>query len=364
MTIKPLSGQSSDLLKIVLPAAATGKTDALRVYIEAKPGFLSAIGPHGRTVLWEAAHKGKLDTLEYLIGAGADLEARGGYYRDTKVEVTPLCIAMHHGRDKAAAMLRAAGAKMSFDTACFLGDMAYLGPAIVNKPRVVNIAFYPPEGYRPLHYAVAGGQAEVAEFLLNHGADAVTDGGRLMYMSFDLESDAIARMLFKAGARPRPGDANDVARDPKWAPFLKEYGFTTDINAADRHGFPPIVEMCRGNHNATDNAEAVRDLLAQGAEVNIRDHKGKTALHRAAQAGFLSTIAVLIETGANLEATDVKGETPLFDAIRAGRALVVENLLYRGANAAHENNLGQCPGKIALRMCKPDSGRIKSLLKE
>ncbi len=93
----------------------------------------------------------------------------------------------------------------------------------------------------------------------------------------------------------------------------------------------------------------MKSLVRRGADVLVTDHKGKTALHRAAQAGFVEVIGYLIAEGAYVEAGDNKGETPLFDAVRKGRLEAVRALCAAGARVGHENRLGQSALVLANR---------------
>ena len=102
-----------------------------------------------------------------------------------------------------------------------------------------------------------------------------------------------------------------------------------DLNALDKDGKPILVPGqsidaidSKGNaalHRAVDNNDfgAVRYLLAQGANVNIRNDKYQTPLHLAV--GFLkknvAIVDALIEGGAQVNAIDSAGETPLKNAV-------------------------------------------------
>ncbi|MFA3921041.1 ankyrin repeat domain-containing protein [Ruegeria hyattellae] len=363
--MRSLTGQDNDFLKIVLPAAAAGKVDAVKSYLETKPSYLHRIGPHGRTMLWEAARGGKFAMVKLLVELGADIEGRGCYNNETLVELSPWCIATFRGRSKVAELLRQYGSEYRLESYCFLGDLDRVRD-LISKTLINKVICEEPGRDRlsALHYAVAGRQLDVAKFLISEGADAVTDGERMGSWAVGHEHSDMLRLLLDNGATLRPGDANEACLSGRWASVLSGYGYQLDINAPDRLGFPPLIEACRGNHNATENIEEIQRLLRRGADVAVRDHKGKTALHRAAQANFTIAIQALFDAGADLDATDTKGETPLYDAIRAGREESAALLIELGADTAARNNLGQSVSLIAERSKKPTAELIKSVVRK
>ena len=87
-------------------------------------------------------------------------------------------------------------------------------------------------------------------------------------------------------------------------------------------------------HQATmaGDLERARELLAQGHDVNARDHFEKTPLHVATFCGSLDMVRFLADHGADLEARNRHGWTPLFSAIYAPNSLAFGFLLSRGAD--------------------------------
>jgi ankyrin repeat protein len=87
--------------------------------------------------------------------------------------------------------------------------------------------------------------------------------------------------------------------------------------------------------------ESVRQLLRKGANVNVKNHNGDTALlviaSRRHGIGFEDPVAseitrLLLDDGANLEARDKNGSTPLIIAAQNDLPDVVRLLLDRGAS--------------------------------
>ena len=141
----------------------------------------------------------------------------------------------------------------------------------------------------------------------------------------------------------------------------KKRGKGKAIDQPDFMGYPPLVDACRGNHNAQDVPGRVLELLERGATVNIRDYKGKTPLHRAGQAGFLKIAQLLIDRGGDLEIADHKGCTPIFDAASYGRTETVKLMLKNGSNIEHTDDRNETILFAAARKQKTET--VKAILK-
>ena len=59
------------------------------------------------------------------------------------------------------------------------------------------------------------------------------------------------------------------------------------------------------------NVEACRELLAKGVDVNTKDEKGETALHKASLSGKEQLVRLLLNSAADSTATDNQGCSPL-----------------------------------------------------
>ena len=111
------------------------------------------------------------------------------------------------------------------------------------------------------------------------------------------------------------------------------------------------------------DVQAVRSLLAEGADPNAAQGDGLTALHVAAQEGYLEIAEALLGAGADVEAkTRIGDYTPLHLAAQEANAPVARVLLEAGADpAAVTTNTGATPLHLAAKAIGGE-GAVRTLL--
>ncbi len=108
--------------------------------------------------------------------------------------------------------------------------------------------------------------------------------------------------------------------------------------------------------------QAVRSLLKEHADVNMRQGDGATALHWAAYLDDAETTALLIRAGAKVNARNNFGVTPLALAAQQGSAVIIDQLVKAGAapnDPVHVVNAGETPLMLAARSGSVDA--VKAL---
>ena len=108
-----------------------------------------------------------------------------------------------------------------------------------------------------------------------------------------------------------------------------------DLDLQNSEGKTALLMACQQGYH-----ENVAFLLQKGASMNLRDNKGKTALITACQQGYHESVAVLLEKGANMNLQDNEGKTALIMACQRGHHEIVIILLQKGASMNMRDNEG------------------------
>ena len=94
-----LTGGASDFLKIGVAAAGRGDMDTVRAVFAERPDWVARTGSHGRTMLCEAAYRGRAEMVDYLLDRGADIDACGCHFTPLLVDISPYCAARYRPAD-------------------------------------------------------------------------------------------------------------------------------------------------------------------------------------------------------------------------------------------------------------------------
>lgn len=180
----------------------------------------------------------------------------------------------------------------------------------------------------PLHIAAMQNHAHVVKYLVNKGANIHTSdrwGMTCLDMAVENDHHAIAAYLVRKGATGRyrkrsmapDADADAGRRSPappssSFTPassssssFLQRQGAAVLKEQKDRLTAEMLSAASKGD------IEQIKGLLLNGADINLADGRGRTALHLAASEGHMQMTDFLILLGADFEATDTWDQTPL-----------------------------------------------------
>ncbi|HLG43354.1 MAG TPA: ankyrin repeat domain-containing protein [Planctomycetota bacterium] len=105
----------------------------------------------------------------------------------------------------------------------------------------------------------------------------------------------------------------------------------------------------------------LKELIEEGADVNVRDKDGKTVLMHAAGKANLGIVQYLVEKGASLGLTDQQGDTALHHAARRDSEDLVRYLIDRGSVVDARDRWGGTPLWVAVK-CSKGKGEVIRLL--
>ena len=177
------TGNVGDFLKIGVAAAGRGDIESVRQILKARPGWIHHVGSHGRTMLWEACHRGKLPMVKYLVRRKANIDAFGSHYTPHFVDISCYCIARFKKHDDVADYLLDKGARLNIHTAAYLGNLDQVKCYVRTDSELID-AGHPQhvmaekncEGIEfvaeaavwatPLCYALRGGNVDTVKWLI------------------------------------------------------------------------------------------------------------------------------------------------------------------------------------------------------
>ncbi len=300
MTIRVESVFLLALLAVAMAAGAAAATSEPEVVLAAKAGDVSAVRAlvqrkadvnareaDGTTALHWAARVGAQSTIELLVKAGANVNAANRY------GVTPLAVAAKAGNAAVLETLLRAGAGLNEAEAGL------------------------PEGQTLLMHAARVGDVGALRVLLAAGSavnarETRTGTTAVMWAATDDRAQAV-RLLAEAGA-----DLNVVSKVTAYPHTQNGVGLTGIEEGVSYVG---QTVLPRGGWSAAmfaareGAAGAVRALGDGGANLDIVDPEGTSALVIAVINGHYDVMSVLLEKGADPNVADIKGMTPLYAAV-------------------------------------------------
>lgn len=301
-----------------LKLAARGKVADLERLLSDQPEALNQRGNHGRTLLWEACRKGRLEAIDYLLSKGADHQLTGCYNSESHVQLDCYSAARFYGRATVEKRLEREGVEPDLFRACFLGDRSRVEAMLAADPTCVNAEDPHDEIYRvpPVAFAVAGDQKVLIQNLVDADANIDCYSSLLIFLIGQLNRPQFLDPLIDAGLDVRATDSSTflAAKSLDCLADLLDRGAPTD--RPGHSGFPPLVHLCRPDKG--DTFDKVALLLRHGANVNTVGPHGKTALHHAACGKRPEIVSLLVRSGADVHARDEEGASPLDLADQTG----------------------------------------------
>ncbi|XP_026696900.1 ankyrin repeat domain-containing protein 42 isoform X1 [Athene cunicularia] len=321
-------------------AVKAGDVEQLASMIKSGAGINEVDLVHKFTPLHCAAHSGSLECLHWLLWHGADtrcVTARGW---------TAAHLAAIRGQDACmqALLINGANAEAEDDGGCTPSHLAaahgqsYTLQTILRSGANVNVSDR--NDWKPVHYAAFHGRLGCLQLLVRWGAciDDVDNNGNLPAHLAAVEGHLhcfkflLSKMASVTHTLKARNDQGETPRDLAER-FYKD-NILQYIDGVEKGGEHLETQevLAFPAHGAAFKGDllALRRLVRNGViNVNERDDKGSTLMHKAAGQGHIHCLRWLMEMGADCDITNDAGETPKDVAKRFSQLAAVELLTQR-----------------------------------
>ncbi|XP_043094771.1 ankyrin-1a isoform X21 [Puntigrus tetrazona] len=303
-------------------------------------GVYVCLQQKGFTPLYMAAQENHLEVVKFLLDNGANQTI------PTEDGFTPLAVALQQGHENVVALLINHGTKgkvrlPALHIAARNDDTRTAAVLLQNDPNpdvlskqisrtISEESCDIRTGFTPLHIAAHYENLNVAQLLLNRGADVnftPKNGITPLHIASRRGNVIMVRLLLDRGAKIDAKTKDEL----------------TPLHCAARNGHVRIIEI----------------LLDQGAPIQAKTKNGLSPIHMAAQGDHLDCIRQLLQYNAEIDDITLDHLTPLHVAAHCGHHRVAKVLLDKGAKPNTRALNGFTPLHIA---CKKNHMRVMDLL--
>lgn len=322
-------------------AATNGNAAMLKLLLEGGADA-NTVDPTGETTLMTAAKVGDLESVRTLLDHGAKVDTA-----DPSFKQTALMIAVRENHPDVAGLLVKRGANVNAQTRTGETPGWVLPNSVPGFGHGIGIVrgglpdrgsrYFIPGGLTPLMYAARDGRVEAAKILVDGGADLEkTDPNGITPLLMAISNDQMstARYLIDKGARINVSDW--YGRTPIWTAV--EVRNMDEDNGSFENGVDrePVLDLIKvllekgadTNARTKESIPIRRFMLRTTGTLEWVDFTGQTPFLRAAYAGDLTVMRLLLKYGADPKIATFGGTTPLMAA--AGVNWVVDQTYDEG----------------------------------
>jgi len=303
----------------------------------------NSVDPTGETALMVATRVGDLNSVKVLLDGGAKVDTTDPTYKQTA-----LMIAVREDHADVVRLLVERGANVNVQTRTGQTPGWVLpnsvagfgfGKGIIRGglPADRGSRYFTAGGLTPLLYAARDGRLEPAKILVAAGADIEhKDPNEItpLLMAIGNNHPAVAQFLIEKGSKINVSDFH--GRTPLWtAVEVRDMDFDngTFENGVDREPLLALIQVlldkgANPNARTKESIPIRRFMLRTTGTLEWVDFTGQTPFLRAAYAGDVTIMRLLLKHGADPKISAFAGTTPLMAA--AGVNWVVDQTYDEG----------------------------------
>ena len=296
-------------------AAAKGRLEIVRILL-GHGAYVNAVEvTHNYTPLHEASSGGHIDVVRVLIENEADVHARD------QSQSTPLHVASSKNNAETAQLLIRLGADVdardqSQSTPLHVASSEGAAETVrILIKHGADVHARDQSQSTPLHVASSRNNAEAIQLLIKHGADVSArneHGSTPLHLG---EYTYTAQLLIEHGADIHARDKRQSTPlhhlwIPETAQLLIKHG--ADVHARDQEGLTPL-HIASSWPVGIAGDRKVRLLIELGASVNAYDNNHQTPLHMVSSSWSpnAKSLCLLLENGADVDVENDQGLTAL-----------------------------------------------------
>jgi len=303
----------------------------------------NSVDPAGETALMVTTRVGDLNSVKVLLDGGAKVDTTDPTYKQTA-----LMIAVREDHADVVRLLVERGANVNTQTRTGQTPGWVLpnsvagfgfGKGIIRGglPADRGSRYFTPGGLTPLLYAARDGRLEPAKILVAAGADIEhKDPNEItpLLMAIGNNHPAVAQFLIEKGSKINVSDFH--GRTPLWTAVETrnmDFDNGTFENGVDREPLLALIQVlldkgANPNARTKESIPIRRFMLRTTGTLEWVDFTGQTPFLRAAYAGDVTVMRLLLKHGADPKISAFAGTTPLMAA--AGVNWVVDQTYDEG----------------------------------
>ncbi|KAL4978310.1 ankyrin repeat-containing domain protein [Aspergillus desertorum] len=337
-------------------AAEHGRINTVQRLLDAGADVTATVG--GFTAFYQALRQGHTDVVRVLLEAGADplpSTSNGG---------VPLLLAVQHGDEDLLRLLlevtptNTPGERANYEhavaRAVYYGHIRLVRFMLENAAEWLDVS----RNGDMIYQAASTGNCDMIRLLIDYGVTVEplhrTARHPLVVAAQNGHKEAVQLLVALSKEKSAPTEPVVKGLHERSMPARLVHRFGTDLSQPTKDGLTPLQIVLE----EFSPPDVIHQLLNLGAEPSVQGRDGSTALHTLVRLKRHDLLETLLD-GASLSASDSKGNTPLLLAVAVFNVSAASLFIECGADLAARD----IHGRTALHLAAShSSGAILFML--